>query len=107
MRDGTIRRTRRQKWRDDYLKVAVANWQNNNRKWRTIPNTHGSAYDALMAWSCDNGGSLWHTFPVSRAKRITIHGVWLRDWSLVTVIFNEDTITVGRMPAIKKWAQFR
>ena len=96
MRDGTIRRTRKQKRRDDLLEVAVGHWRHKNEKWRIIPNVHGSAFAALKVWSCDNGGSLWHTFPVNDRPVIVVHGIWLRDWSLVEVVFKRDVIVVRR-----------
>lgn len=103
MRDGTIRRTRKHKRRDEYFRIAMIRWQHKKSKWRVVPNVHGSAYAALQSWSCDNGGSLWHTLPVQDRPMIVVPGIWLRDWSLVEVVFKRDVIIVkrgGRVPRL-------
>ena len=107
MRDGTIRRTRRHKRRDDYFKRVIAYWKHEHEKWRVVPNVHGSAYAALQSWSCDNGGSLWHTFPVHDRPVIVVNGIWLKDWSLVEVVFKRDVIIVRRGARFPHLVQLR
>lgn len=74
--------------------MQLAQWVNNH-KLRVIPNTYESAEAAANAWLA---GSLWGN-PIAMSKNnIHVYGVYLGDWSMVTVQFLPKHIVVVKQP---------
>lgn len=60
---------------------------------RTTPNRHASARSAMEKWLA---GSLWGNPIQVGPDRFHVYGLWLRDWSVVYVEFNAQSIIVTR-----------
>lgn len=64
-------------------------------KLKVLPNVHGSAHAAYIAWIA---GSLCGNALKRGPNRIHVYGIYLRDWSKVYVDFQANRILVIKPP---------